>query len=259
MTVFGPTDQTTADQQRPIARVPWIVLGALMLLRTVLLFGGDGLTYAVLRLTGSSTGTWSHALLFSNAHIVLTDVATVAVLFWLCRREGLKVTDLLGLVRRGRDLLVGLALGVGLIIAFYALTYLVNLGAMLLTRSGPPAGSALQVPLWLGVWSILVIPVTIAIAEELLYRGYLLPHVAARIGWWPAALVVSFAFGLQHAAFSATSVEAVLTRVLTLFGLGIGLSVLARWLKRLVPLIIGHWMVDVVGLGLPMLMAGLAR
>lgn len=73
-----------------------------------------------------------------------------------------------------------------------------------------------------------------------------------------AVLVPALFFGLQHAAVSATGAEDMLARVIGTFIAGIVFGLLRVWLKRITPLIIGHWLVDVVGLGLPMLLAALA-
>lgn len=63
-------------------------------------------------------------------------------------------------------------------IGFFIATYIGNL----IVYQGPPpvgVGVTPQVPLWIALWSIVVLPVTVAIAEELLYRGYLQPRLRA--------------------------------------------------------------------------------
>jgi membrane protease YdiL (CAAX protease family) len=235
-------------------RPAWLLLAGLLVLRTVGLFAGDGVAYAVASALGRPDA-WSQALLFSDVSVVVIDLVTVAVLVAVCRREGRRLRDLITPVRLPRDVPVGLLVAVILFAGLLAATFLGNLAGY---GGAPPAGPRFATPpLWLGGWSLLLMPVTVAVAEELLYRGYLLPRIAARIGWWPAAVLVSLGFGLQHAAFSATSLSAVLARVAATFLLGLLLAVIARRLGRLLPLIIGHWLVDVVGLGLPVLLAAL--
>lgn len=241
---------TGRPYRRPPVAAPWMLLASLLALRTVLLFSGDGLSYALLH-SSRTDHAWGRALLSSNAWVVAVDVATLAALTWALRREGRKLSSLLGPVRVRRDVVVGVALAVLLAVGLLVATFLGNLLAY---GGAPPSGPLLRVPLWLAWWSVLVMPATVAVAEELLYRGYLLPRLQARIGWWPAAVVVSLAFGLQHAAFSATSGQAVLARVVATTLLGLLLAVLARRLRRLLPLVIGHWLLDVVGLGLPLLL-----
>ena len=47
--------------------------------------------------------------------------------------------------------------------------------------------------------------------------------------------------------------QAVVARVLTTFLVGLVLGALYIWLKRLAPLVFAHWLIDVLGLGLPIL------
>ncbi len=225
-----------------------VLLAALLLLRTVLILLGDAVL-AVL------PGPFTDSLLYANVAVVVVDVVTLAVLALLLRRAGRSLRDLLRPFRVGRDLGLGLLLGLGLVVVFLAASFLANL----VVYQGPPpmGGSGVDVPLWLGLWSLLLMPVTVAVAEECLYRGYLQHHLQQRVGRWPAVLVVAVFFGLQHAGLSLTSVDAVVARVLTTFLVGLVLGALVVWLRRLGPLVVAHWLLDVLGLGLPLLAAAL--
>ena len=57
--------------------------------------------------------------------------------------------------------------------------------------------------------------------EELIYRGFLLAGLTALVGFWPAAVLTSIAFGLSHDQYP-----------LALQGLIMGVSVLWCWLVR---------------------------
>jgi membrane protease YdiL (CAAX protease family) len=48
------------------------------------------------------------------------------------------------------------------------------------------------------VWFLVVIAVGGPVAEELFFRGLLLPWLVGRLGTWPALLAVSLLFGLVH-------------------------------------------------------------
>ena len=75
------------------------------------------------------------------------------------------------------------------------------------------------------------------VVEELLFRGIVLRGLMLRIGFWPAAVVSSFCFGVLHA--TGTGLEAVPLIVATgVFGLG--LCVLTRRTGRLGPAIGVH-------------------
>jgi hypothetical protein avisC_06203 len=115
------------------------------------------------------------------------------------------------------------------------------------------------VPLWLGIWAILLMPVTIALAEEVLYRGYLLARVQSRFGQAMGFILVAAGFGLQHLVFAVGDGRAMLSRVLALFLVGLAVQAMYVWFRRLWPLVIGHWLLDAVFLGLPLLGLALAR
>jgi membrane protease YdiL (CAAX protease family) len=75
------------------------------------------------------------------------------------------------------------------------------------------------------------------VVEELLFRGLLLQGLMLRIGFWPAALLSSVAFGVLHMASldAAGAALALATGVM-----GLGLCVLARRTGRLGPGIAVH-------------------
>lgn len=67
-------------------------------------------------------------------------------------------------------------------------------------------------------------PVTIALAEELLYRGCLLPRFQARMGRAVGFVVVALGFGIQHIAFSLGDWRSMLARTLSLFLAGLAIA-----------------------------------
>ena len=226
------------------------LLIALGLLRTVLLLGTDGISWLGFRAAGS-TAPLAYALLSSNVWIVAVDIVTLVVVARLLVREGGSLRRVLEPRPVGRNLLWGLLAFVILLVAFLVATYVANLTVY---QGPPPIGAAtVRLPLWYGLWAILVMPVTIALAEESLYRGYLQPRFQARIGRIGSLVVVAVLFGLQHAAFALGDTRAVLARVLTMILVGVVLGALYLWLKRLAPVVFAHWLIDVLGLGLPIL------
>lgn len=236
---------------------PIIVLLALLLMRTGLIFAGDGLVYAAARIFHLSAHPWRTALLAGDVHIVvMADLVTLLVLARLLHRRGARLRDLVGRVRP-KDLPVGLLAFVIVIVAFLIATYVGNLAVY---HGAPPAsGVAPHIPLWFAGWTLLIMPITIALAEELLYRGYLQPQFGARIGCWPALVVVSLGFALQHAGLSALSGDAVAARLITTFIGGLALGLLRIWLKQLAPLIFAHWLLDALLLGGPMMMIAVSQ
>lgn len=230
---------------------PVTVLLALLLMRTVLIFAGNGVVYVAARIFHLSAHPWRTAVLAGDVHIVvIADVVTLLVLARLLHRRDARLRDLIGRLRR-TDLPVGLLVFVIVVPAFLIATFVGNLAVY---HGAPPAGGvAPHIPLWFAGWTLLIMPITVAFAEELLYRSYLQPQFGARIGRWPALLVVSAGFALQHAGLSALSADAVAARLIATFLGGLVLGLLRNWLKRIAPLIFAHWLLDALLLGAPMI------
>ena len=149
----------------PELRLPGLVLVAVLVLRTVLLLAADAVIVPVAHATGT---TPAQASLSLNVVIVGVDVITLVVLARIMRRRGARLRDAIGPIHLGRDLLLALPITLLLAVAFLAATFLANLAVY---GGAPPAGPPVSVPLWLAIWSITVMPVTVALAEETLYRG----------------------------------------------------------------------------------------
>lgn len=228
------------------------VLGVLIL-RTALLFAAIAGIFGIGRIVDPHSA-WSDRLIWTNVAIVAVDVVTIAVVAQLVRREGGRLRDLIRF--RVLDLAWGLVALLILTVAFLMATFIGNL----IAYGGPPPtyDHVPHIPLWLGLWSLLVMPVTVAIAEEACYRGYAQPRLTAHWGRWLAWVAVAVAFGLQHIPLSFTSPHDALARFITTALVGLVFGALLWWFKRLGPIIVGHWLIDVIGLGLPMMMGALS-
>ncbi|EWS80958.1 CAAX protease [Brachybacterium phenoliresistens] len=198
----------------------------------------------------------AHAsLLYANALVVLVDLAALAVLAAALRAEGRSLLDLLR-PWRWVDLAWGALMLVILLIGFLASSFVANLlvygGAPPMPRSMP------DIPLWVGLVAVLVAPLTIAVAEEAVYRGYAQPRLARRTGTLLAVLAVAVVFALQHAGFALTSPADVAAKLLATLFAGLILGALMLWTRRIAPLILGHWGLDLLLLGLPTLAIALS-
>lgn len=236
--------------ESPRASVGWPVLIGVLLLRTVLLFAG---TAALTPFAGS----YLQALVWANVTIVVVDIISLAVVGALLRRRGGSLRELIG--ARARDTGWGLLLFVIVLVGFLAASFIGNLVAY----QGPPpmpSGAILEgAPLvFLAWWTTLVMSATVAVAEEVLYRGWAQTELAARTNRVVGLVVMAFFFGLQHAALTPLDLQAQLARFVTTFLAGLMFGALYLWRKRLWPLIIAHWLLDVVGLGLPLLFGALS-
>lgn len=194
------------------------------------------------------------APLWLNVGVVGVDIATLAILAATLKKEGRSLRSLLAF--RASDIGWGLLSGVILAVTYFMAVFAGNL---IVYGGAPPMSTAtITVPLWLGLWCTLVLPVTTGLAEESLYRGYLQPAWQKHLGKAAGLIVVAVVFGLQHLAFAWTTPQAALSRVIALSLVGIVLGLLYTWLRRVMPLAIGHWLLNTVFLGLPLLYAALA-
>ena len=232
----------------PITRTGRSVV-ALLLMRTVLLFIGTGV---VLPFVG---WIYNRALLWADVTVVIVDVITLLVLSRLLARQDRRLRDLLA--PSWSATAWGLLAFIILFVGFFVSTFIGNL----IAYQGPPPASGVShgVPMWMGWWTLIIMPVTIALAEEGLYRGYAAEALESRLHKAAALVVIAFFFALQHTALTSLSPRAQVARFVTTFlgGLLFG-GMRWRWRGGLWSLVVAHWGLDVLGLGLPILLASQA-
>lgn len=200
---------------------------------------------------------------------ILVDAVSIGMLIWLTQREGMRLRDLLCLSRAQliRDLLIGILLFISayiLLSVFIAGMVLAALhfasgqqNAILNSVQGYAAINPLGLP-WQIVISALILPVSTGFTEELVYRGYVLPRLAALSGsWWLAIGISALGFGAQHLAYGLLSWPLAVVTVISELLAGLVFGVLYRIThQRLLPLMLIHWQVDLISLGLvPLLLA----
>jgi len=92
--------------------------------------------------------------------------------------------------------------------------------------------------------TILLLSAWVGVHEELLFRGFLLPRLRRLFGSWTAAVVAgSVFFALLHGYEGAIAVVAI-------FFLSLVLSVLFVWRRSLLPVVVGHFLFDLLQLTL---------
>lgn len=231
------TVATDSPKAVPVPRI----LGVLAVRPVLILVLGGALL-----LTGTS-------LIWSNALVVIVDVLSVLVLASALHREGRTIRELLR-PWGWADLGWGALMVVVLFVAFLVVSFAANLAVY---HDAPPLGTAPEVPLLVGIVAIVIAPATIAVAEELIYRGYAQPRLGARWGRTAGLLVVAVVFGVQHIGFVLDDPRALLAKIITTALLGLVLGGAMMLLRRVAPLVIGHWVLDLFGLGLPTLILAL--
>lgn len=232
----GPAEAGAEAPRVPLARI----IGILAARPVLILLLGVGLLAANL------------SLMHANALVVLIDLAALGLVALAMRAEGRRLRDLFGPFR-WIDLAWGALLLVILVVGFFASNFAANL---LVYGGAPPipSGDAMpSVPLWVGLVAVLIAPLTIALSEEAVYRGYAQPRLQPRLGRLGALVVVAAVFGIQHIGFALTSGPDIAAKVLTTLFAGLLLGGLWLWMRRLMPLVLAHWGLDLLFLGLPTL------
>jgi uncharacterized protein len=185
---------------------------------------------------------------------------------WLLSQRRESLPALIGFERQrlGRDLLIGLAIAVlgfatsavvGFGMNFVVYTAEQRAAFLAAMQAGDPLGSSLVMPRWYGWFSLLVQPLAAGVTEELLYRGVALRGLRGRMGAAGTVLLSALAFGLQHWAFTPLDWQFGLARLVSLGAVGVVFGVIALRQGRLLPLIIGHTIWNVLLIGLPVLLA----
>lgn len=253
--------QASAAPDNPKIRAGWGVVLLASFMRLGLLTITQVALFVAFRWAGSGH-PWGAALSYANFYTSIpVDLVTLLVLAWLLRREGRHLGDLIGFERRrlGKDLLIGLGVFILLYVVFTAgslLGALAAYGPAAFSSRGSGHLAGYAPPLWVFWWSTIVLPLGVGFAEELTYRGYLLPRLAGLTGATSlGVLLSSLAFGLQHVALPLIGVQVAISRVIPTFLAGLVLALLYVRLKRLAPLIVGHWLLDFLALGLLPLLA----
>ena len=241
------TNNTTASINARYAAsgLSWWPVLLFLPARLVFAFFAQGIIAALVALFGS-TNPWQEAAAWWPVYSTITDVFSLLALVWLTRREGITVVDLVGV--RGRAALRQLAWTPAYLLAIAPAAALASVITQLFYGSAlPPYLTIVHLPPAAALYSLVIWPVIWVVAEELVYLGYLFPRVEALSGkTWPAVLIVTFFWGLQHLAIPFIADGTYLfSRVLAAFAAVGGITlVYVLWRRRLVPIIGTHYIFD---------------
>jgi uncharacterized protein len=224
--------------------------GPLLMLfaRPVLLLATQGLAlllFIQLKVPNASVAIRNWSTVFGT----LVDFGCLGLLFWLTRREGIRVTDLVGFVKS--KLKTDIPLGLGIFIVVFPVTIFGGGMLAMLICYGTinpvfPEGTFIRtLPLLALLYSrILWWPIWSA-TEEMTYNGYALPRLYAMTkSPWLSVVIVSFFFSIQHSFLSLAGFRYGVYMFLTFIPLTLAMTLIYLRIRRLTPLIIGHWMMD---------------
>ena len=248
-----PNGKAAIAQRAAAGRL--VIAGPLLLVfgRTALLVLAQALASGLFWLQGHPS-PWQAAGAWWSVWASLADWGCLAALVWWTRREGLRLLDLFGIDRRrlGWDVL----LGAGVLLVLFPLTMVPGtmLGTWLVfgTTVAPMYPGELTgrvLPLWAVVYSTFLWWPVWSATEELTFNGYALPRLEVLLrSRWLAVAVVGVAWAAMHAAVPLIpDARYVLWRTLSFLPLAVAMSLVYLRTRRLVPLVVAHWGMDVFG------------
>jgi uncharacterized protein len=180
---------------------------------------------------------------------ILIDLGCFFLVTWRAGKEGLRFRDLIHFDphRIGRDLLLGLAY----VLWVFPLAMVGITGFSLLIFGSPQPPSVYSaLPTWAAVYSLVGFPVIWGVMEQCTYQGYALPRLEGSLKHTGLAVViVAFGWGIQHIALPLTfDWHFMLFRFLSFLPLAVVMTLVYLRTRRLIPFIVAHWAVDMIGI-----------
>ncbi len=180
----------------------------------------------------------------------LVDLGCLLLLYHFTKREGLRLLDLVGVVKG--KLIKEIPLGIGLFMLIFPVAILGGgaLGQLIVygqlnppfpqytynDRVLPLAALLYARFIWWTIWSA---------TEEMTYNGYVLPRLIAVIkSRWLSVAVVAFFFALQHSFLMLAGWQFLVYMFITFVPLSIAMVFTYLRLRRLPPLIVAHYLMD---------------
>jgi membrane protease YdiL (CAAX protease family) len=216
-----------------------------LVMRTLLFAAFGGLMVGVMALSGSDQPL-KDAEKWWPFQAILANMATFIILKSFLKKEGLPFRSLFNLKsgRVKKDIketfllfVVGIICGA---IPLYLFSYLL-LGSFI-----PPATMFQPLPLWAMVIALILFPITNGLVETTTYMGYALPRIQQKSGkLWLAIVLAGLALAFQHVALPLVDdVPYMAWRFLAFIPLALVLGVIYSKTKRLLPIAIAHFLMD---------------
>lgn len=248
----APGPLAAEPEPAPVSR-----LVGLPLVRVVLVGLASVLTWLLLVAAGDDA-PFPPMMLYAAASMLVVNLVSLALVRRALHAEGLGARELIDFSwrRLGTDVLWGL-LWLAVLWIPFALAVLVTgfalFGGDVFTRFETLFYDPTYVPTFdRTVLSVLAVLTVVTFAplnaptEELLYRGYSQGGLFGR-GWRPvwAVLVPAAIFALQHVFYAATP-DTMVIYLVAFFVWGVGSGLIVRWQGRLMPIIVAHFLVNLM-------------
>jgi membrane protease YdiL (CAAX protease family) len=195
----------------------------------------------------------------SAFYMLSVNLVCLFVLRWRMHREGRRVRDLIGFdsKRLGRDIASGL-LWLAVLYVPFALTIvgvmfvmfggdaLAHFETVFIPTDAIMAQWSVSTSIVVGALTVLFFAPINAPTEELVFRGYAQDGLLRASGRpWLAIVIPSVAFGLEHVFFAPT-LPAQLVYAIAFFVWGMGSGLIVHWQRRLMPIIVSHFIVNLL-------------
>ena len=215
-----------------------------LVIRTLLFIGFSFLFVSYFSFIGVQN-PWDEAIKWWVYQALFAGIVTFPILFWLLRREKINYFKFIGVDKKRLPKDIGLGFLYGVLgavvggIGIYGTAYFIYGGL-------PPETLFQPLPLWAVFIALVLVPISIAAVEAPIYIGYALPRLQILLKRkWSAILVASFALAFQHIALPLVfDWQFMLWRVLAFLPVAIVLAVIFLKTKRLFPLMIAHFLMD---------------
>jgi hypothetical protein len=200
-----------------------------------------------------SVSPWDASIAWWPVTSILSNFVSLLLLIGLARQEGMNYFGYLSFERRAlwRDLLVSL----GIFVISAPLAYFPNVALAQALFGNPQQASDLMfhpLPLWAAYLSLVLFPISIALAELPTYFGYAMPRLAILTGrGWAAVSMAAIFLSVQHATLPLIfDWRFILWRAVMFLPFAFLVAIALYWRPRLlVFLMIGHGLLDLqVGL-----------
>jgi len=242
----------TAEAAKSIRPSRLSLLGPLLFLpaRTALMLLAQGLVGLILLLRGSSKA-WLDAAPWWTLYGTIVDIGCLAIMWKLTRMEGSSLRALFGTVRlfTAKDLLAGIA-------TFASVFPFFVFGGMLSAywlygsiRVDPFPGllSHRVLPVWAVIYSRTLWWMIWSPTEEMTYNGYCLSRLRSSTTTWVAVLLVGFWWAIQHSFLPfIPDWRSFFWRFLAFVPGVIAFILIYLRTRRLTPLILAHWPMDII-------------
>lgn len=212
--------------------------------RSILAVVAQGFVAIILAAKGSAT-PWLDAAAWLPVYGTLIDAGCLGLLFWLARREGIRLIDLIGFDRKrlGRDVLLGLALILPSLLFIFAGNYG---SSLLIYGTLDPPQIFEPLPLVAAIYGALIFPLIWGVTEQTSYNGYLVPRFEILSGSTAVAVaVVAFVWSFQHAVMPLTfDPDFMLYRTMSPIPHSLFVILVYLRIRRILPLATAHWLMD---------------